>query len=62
MQTLRHEKPSQSKSSVIYSLSHHHKQSCLLTAASRGPVRVWKVKGWEEEADEEEEEEKEAQN
>ncbi len=55
--SLQHEtsKVGVAKVGVVYSLSHHRKQSCLLTAGSRGPVRVWKVKGWAEEEEEEEE-------
>ena len=34
---------------VVYSLSHHPKKSCLLTAGSHGPVRVWKKAGWDAE-------------
>ena len=55
MHTLCHDKSS-SKSTVVYSLSHHRKQSCLLSAGAYGPIKVWKVKGWEEEEEEEEEE------
>ena len=41
---------------MVYSLTHHPKESCLLTAGSYGPARVWKKTGWNEEemADEEE--------
>ncbi|CAI8047078.1 WD repeat domain-containing protein 83 [Geodia barretti] len=42
---------------VVYSLAHHPKESCLLTAASHGPVRVWKKVGWETEEEEEEKDE-----
>jgi mitogen-activated protein kinase organizer 1 len=42
---------------VVYSLAHHPKESCLLTAASHGPVRVWKTVGWETEEEKGEDEE-----
>ena len=42
---------------MVYSLAHHPKESCLLTAASHGPVRVWKKVGWETEEEEEEKDE-----
>ena len=41
---------------VIYSLAHHPKDSCLLTAGSHGPARVWKKKGWEDEEEKKDEE------
>lgn len=52
--TLRHP-VTQSKPPVAYTLAHHRKQSCLLSAGSYGPIMVWKVKGWDEEGEEEEE-------
>lgn len=27
---------------IVYSLSYHPQQACLLTVGSQGPVRVWK--------------------
>ena len=53
MHTQRQPKAISSKPCVVYSLAHHRKQPCLLTAASYGPVAVWKVKGWKEEEEEE---------
>ena len=44
---------------VVYTLTHHPKESCLLTAGSQGPARVWKKTGWNREEEEEEEKEKE---
>lgn len=37
---------------MVYSLMHHPKESCLLTAGSYGPVRVWKKSGWDAEDEE----------
>lgn len=58
MYTLHHVK-TPSKQSIVYSLAHHHKQPCLITAGSYGPVMVWKVKGWKELEELEEEKEEE---
>ena len=44
---------------MVYSLCHHPKEACLLSAASYGPVHVWKKKGWDKEEEEGEEEEEE---
>ena len=43
---------------MVYSLAYHHKEPCLLTAGSQGPVKVWKTAGWDAEEEEGEEEEK----
>ena len=57
--TLHHATPTKDGASlpgdkppIIYSLSWHPTKPCLLTAGSRGPVRVWKPPGWKEEEDE----------
>ena len=42
---------------VVYSLCHHQKEACLLTAGSFGPVKVWRSADWREGEEEEEEEE-----
>jgi len=34
------------RSCVVYSLAYHHKETCLLTAGSFGPVKAWKGQGW----------------
>ena len=36
---------------VVYSLAYHHKETCLLTAGSYGPVKVWKGQEWSQEDD-----------
>ena len=33
---------------MVYTIVHHHKEACLLTAGSYGAIKVWKVKDWEE--------------
>ena len=35
------------RSCIVYSISHHPKHPCLLSAASTGSVKVWKPKDWE---------------
>ena len=54
MHTLHHSKTSSGgKLCVVYSLAYHVKQPCLLTAGSYGPVKVWKVSGWQDEEESE---------
>ena len=54
--SLPHSKPDAGgRACVVYSLCYHHKEPCLLTAGSFGPVKVWKSPNWEAMAEEEEE-------
>ena len=43
------------KKCVVYSLAHHHKKPCLLTAGSLGSVAVWKTEGWDREGSDDDE-------
>ena len=46
--SLLHSKPDAGgRACVVYSLCHHHKEACLLTAGSFGPAKVWKSPDWD---------------
>ena len=60
MHTLQHTPKAKSEAAgrecVVYSLAYHHKEACLLTVGSFGPVRVWKTVTWDATAEEDGEE------